>query len=94
MEINKLHASSAGTADKQDVLVTLEPTDGETEIVVCSPVKRLYGAAIVSAVTDILEQYHIQHCRVEITDQSALDFVIRARVETAVCCALKESTEL
>ena len=85
-----LHNASAGIDGKEDVFVTVEPITGENEILIHSPVKQPYGHLIKAAEQKLLAQYDITSgCRLEIHDRSALDYVIRARIETAITRSIK-----
>lgn len=70
--------------------MTVEPITGENQILVRSPVEPLYGHLIAAAAEELLLQYGITHgCRIEITDCNALDYVIRARIETAITRSIR-----
>ena len=82
--------ASAGMDSKEDAFVTISPITGENEILIHSPVKELYGHLIEAAGQKLLAQYGITTgCRLEVHDHSALDYVIRARIETAITRNIK-----
>ena len=89
-----LRYASAGTENKQDVLVTAEPISGGNEILVSSSVKELYGDLITASAEELLAQLGVREgCRLSIRDFNALDFALRARIETALLRALGEEEE-
>ena len=80
-----------GTAGNKDdsarsdcfVKVTLTKKQG-IEIDLKSKVEALYGKAIRKLCLDILNFFEIKNAKVEIDDKGALDFVIAARLESAI----------
>ena len=68
------HEITTGTANKGDALITLEITksDGVKIEITSKSVKEILAAA------------NLGNARVLIEDHGALDFVIRARLETAI----------
>ncbi|ATW24981.1 citrate lyase acyl carrier protein [Candidatus Formimonas warabiya] len=80
----------AGTNEKSDILVTLEPAapGAGIRMELSSPVAYEFGTQIRSLVEEMLKKYEIQDARVVLKDQGALDFAIRARVETAILRAM------
>lgn len=85
MKKNKmLHEAAAGADAKEDVKVMLFPQENGVSIRLQSKVEALFGEQIKSTVKELLEQYGVESCRVELYDQSALDYTLRARVETAI----------
>jgi citrate lyase subunit beta/citryl-CoA lyase len=74
-----------GTETKSDLVVEMERRDsGGIEMSLESTVGALFGPQIRRTVLDTLARLGVQHARVRITDQGALDWVIQARVEVAV----------
>ncbi len=86
--------SACGTNSKGDAIVTVEITkkDG-IQIEIVSKVLKKYGESIKESVLEILHAFKIENANVLVEDFGALDFVIRARTETAVRrnLALKEA---
>ena len=80
--------ATAGTTEKHDVHVDIllgDPSrDGTNTVRVESPVKALFGADQTVAVNSVLQEAGIRAAEVTLTDNHALDFVIRARVRAAV----------
>ena len=86
MELKK--PAVAGTLESSDVQITLRPNPGQgIQIELQSDVKALFGQAIEETVRAVLAEFGVQDARVDVNDKGALDFVIRARMECAVCRA-------
>lgn len=80
-----LYRASAGTMESSDAYVEIEPAEGGICIALESVVEAQFGDAIRDAVQDVLKSEGVQHANVRIIDRGALECVIRARVEAAVC---------
>ena len=81
----------AGFEKKGDIFIILEITSkGGREIAVTSKVDNKYGKSIRVTIEKMLDNYSIDNVKLQAKDLSALDFVIMARVETAIKRALKE----
>ena len=86
MELKK--PAVAGTLESSDVQITLRPNPGQgIQIELQSDVKALFGKAIEETVRAVLAEFGVQDALVDVNDKGALDFVIRARMECAVCRA-------
>lgn len=86
-----LRTASAGNAEKSDVLVTVSPNPtGGVSIQVKSVVKAFYEDAILAAARETAQEMGVKNARIDLDDFGALDYVIRARVETALLRAAKE----
>ena len=78
-----------GTNNKGDALVCLELRPcGAVELELNSKVLLKYGESIRQSILDTLMENGIMSAKVKVDDYGALDFVIRARVETAAKRAL------
>ncbi len=90
-ELKLVETAIAGNAEKSDVLVTASPNpQGGVEIDVRSVVKVFYGKAIEDAAREVAGKLGVKSARLELDDYGALDYVIRARVETALRRGAKE----
>ena len=86
------HAAVAGTLESCDAMVMIEPSS-HIEILVESTVQELYENAIRAQAEKTLSQLQITGAKLTIRDRGAFDYVIAARVETAVLRAgQKEGT--
>ena len=90
MELKK--PAVAGTMESSDIMVTLRPNEnGGLEIDIQSDVKATFGDAIEATVREVLTDFGVENAVVAVVDKGALDFVIRARMQCAVCRAAEVS---
>lgn len=86
MELKK--PAMAGTTESSDVMVMLRPNPaGGIVIDLKSDVIVSFGDAIEATVRDVLKEFDVSDAQVSIVDKGALDFVIRARMQCAICRA-------
>ncbi len=76
--------ASAGTMESSDAYVEIEPGTG-LEIALESVVAQQFGDAIRQVVSEVLTENGVENAKVRVVDRGALECVIRARVETAIC---------
>ncbi|MCR5035322.1 MAG: citrate lyase acyl carrier protein [Clostridia bacterium] len=75
----------AGYEQSQDCKVTVKlKKRGKIKIVLNSKMEKMFGDQIRQKVQEELDFLGVKHADVTIDDFSALDFVIQARVRTAV----------
>ena len=79
-----IRRASAGTLESSDVLVQIAPSDDGLHIQLDSVVQAQFGDDILSVVKEVLDECGIEQANLNIQDRGALDYVIRARVETAI----------
>ncbi len=86
-----LHEAKAGLDERGDVLICLSPAaeNSGIQIDVESTLKSLFGDQIRASVLGVIEGYGLKDLRMTVRDQGALDYAIRARVQTAIERALK-----
>lgn len=90
MELKK--TAMAGTTESSDCMVVINPNPGGgIEFELNSSVKALFGDSIEATVREVLAKFDVTEAAVSIVDKGALDFVIRARMECAVCRAAEIS---
>lgn len=91
----KILEATAGTSDKGDVLVHVIklPTGSGIQIDLESRVKSLYESAILKTVNKKLQELKVSDVRVEVKDEAAFDYVINARLETAVRRAFQAGSQ-
>jgi citrate lyase subunit gamma (acyl carrier protein) len=84
--------AQAGFNDKSDILVRIGPADPGSgiQLEMTSKVMSMFGKQIKTSVLEVLESYDLTDAMVLIQDQGALDYAIRARVQTAVERAIRE----
>lgn len=87
-----LRNAQAGLVKKGDVLVELFTQEAGNGIAVeiSSPVKQEFGAQIEATVRAVLLENQVEDCLVRLEDKGAMDFALRARMETAVRRATSE----
>lgn len=82
-------AGIAGTMESSDVMVTVRPAEAAgISIAIESKVAAQYGDEMRETVLDVMKEFGIESAEVELRDRGAMDCVIRARTQTAVCRAL------
>lgn len=83
MKINK--AARAGTMESNDIYVMVYPKESTgIEIDLQSVVIKQFGKQIERAIKETLDMLEIKDARIVAKDRGALDYTIRARVETAI----------
>jgi citrate lyase subunit gamma (acyl carrier protein) len=83
MEINKI--SKAGTLESNDIYVIIMPNEeGGIAIELESMVMKQFGEEIERAIRETLDTLQVKNAIVKAQDKGALDYTIRARIETAV----------
>ena len=83
-----LRSASAGTDESGDVVVTVTPAD-QTQIVLHTALRAQFGEAMERTVCEVLHAQHLT-AHVELHDRGALDWIIRARLETALARAQED----
>ncbi|MEJ2659149.1 MAG: citrate lyase acyl carrier protein [Desulfobacteraceae bacterium] len=88
-----LREAKAGLDDKGDLVVHLKPAGDQSgvQLDIESKVMSMFGEQIRASVLEIIESYGLTDLYVSVRDQGALDYAIRARVQTAVERAIKEA---
>ena len=76
--------ATAGTDEKSDVVVTVEPCENGLQLQIKSVVMNQFGPAIEASIRDVWGDMGIENAVVTVADRGALDCVLRARVETAI----------
>lgn len=82
MTLNKI--SKCGTLESNDIFLMLTPSQNGIEIELESTVKKQFGEHIENVIKTKLLELGISNVQVQAQDKGALDYTIRARVETAV----------
>ncbi|RNC28508.1 MAG: Citrate lyase acyl carrier protein [Candidatus Dichloromethanomonas elyunquensis] len=85
------HPAKAGSLESNDIYVMVEPSSEEGIVLeLDSIVMRQFGRHIEAAIKETVTKLGIDNIRIVAKDRGALDFTIKARVETAVKRALEE----
>lgn len=83
MEINKI--SKAGTVESNDIYIVMMPSlEGGIDLELESIVIKQFGDDIKTVILQTLEELGVENAIVKAHDKGALDYTIKARVETAV----------
>ncbi|MBU3146469.1 citrate lyase acyl carrier protein [Clostridium sp. CF012] len=83
MEINK--PAKAGTMESNDIYVMIMPNPkGGIEINLQSIVMKQFGEEIESVIQDTLVELGVKNIIVNAQDKGALNYTIKARIETAI----------
>lgn len=83
MDIKK--TAVAGTLESSDINITIEPKETSgIEIILKSSVKKQFGKQIKKVIEDTLNENGVERALVRVTDKGAIDYVIKARTETAL----------
>ena len=86
MELKK--PAMAGTTESSDILVTLRPNPtGGIVVDLKSDVMTTFGDAIEATIRQVLGEFDVTDAHVSAADKGALDFVIRSRMQCAICRA-------
>ena len=87
-----LREAKAGLDERGDVLVCLSPAEENSgvQIDIESTLMSMFGEQIRASALAVIEGYGLKDLKLTIRDQGALDYAIRARVQTAVERAVKE----
>jgi citrate lyase subunit gamma (acyl carrier protein) len=87
-----IREAQAGHPDKGDVVIQVKPgPDGSgIQMDIISKVMALFGDQIRASVMEEIAQYGLTDLIVSVRDEGALDYAIRARVQTAIERAIRE----
>lgn len=82
MKIQK--PAKAGTMESNDIYVLLQPNEDGNVIELESIVMKQFGKQIEKVIDETLKSLGVENAYVVAKDRGALDYTIRARIETAV----------
>jgi citrate lyase subunit gamma (acyl carrier protein) len=83
MEISK--TAKAGTMESNDIYIMIRPNEGKgIELELDSIVMKQFGKQIEKVILDTLKELDVKNISITAKDRGALNYTIRARVETAV----------
>jgi len=80
----KVISGSCGKKSPSDALVSIDLNQDYIQIEIISKYKEMFGSHIENAVLEVLESEAITKAKVIVEDDGALDFVIKARLRTAI----------
>ncbi|KRQ86122.1 Citrate lyase acyl carrier protein [Caloramator mitchellensis] len=76
--------AKAGTMESNDIYIMIYPNENGNEIQLDSIVLKQFGKAIERVIMDTLNELEVDNALVVAKDRGALDYTIRARMETAI----------
>lgn len=76
--------AKAGTMESNDIYVMIQPGNGKVEINLESIVMQQFGSKIEKTIRETLNELKIENVILTAKDRGALDYTIKARVETAI----------
>jgi citrate lyase subunit gamma (acyl carrier protein) len=87
-----LREAKAGLDERGDVFVCISPAEENSgvQIDMESTLMSLFGDQIRASVLEVVEGYGLTDLKLTVCDRGALDYAIRARVQTAIERALTE----
>lgn len=80
--------AKAGTMESNDVYIMVHPSDDGIQIELESIVMKQFGKQIEKVIRETLNELRVENVLLVAKDRGALDYTIRARVETAIKRAL------
>lgn len=84
-------SAQAGSLESGDALVTVSPAaDGRLSVTVESKVSPRFSKAIERTVINAAAERGVRSARFEVVDRGALDFVLAARLSTALKRAMED----
>jgi len=87
-----LHKSAqAGTLESSDMLVAIAPAPEGAGVTIrlVSPTIQQYGEHIKSVILKVLGDCGVKDATIDANDKGAVDFVIEARIKTAILRAIE-----
>jgi citrate lyase subunit gamma (acyl carrier protein) len=83
MEITR--PSKAGTMESNDIYVMVQPNDNNGILLeLDSIVIKQFGKQIEKVIREVLNEFDIKNIKLTVKDRGALDYTIKARIETAI----------
>lgn len=76
--------AKAGTTGSNDIQIELSPCEDGIQIQLESVMKYLYEDSIRQTICEMLQQFGVERALVKVRDLGALDYTIRARMETVI----------
>lgn len=88
----KLETAHAGTLESSDAFVRVIPIDEKGIVIELeSSVEEIYGDAIRALILEAATAMNVDGVKLIVQDKGALDYVIKARVQTAILRATGEN---
>lgn len=78
-------SAMAGTLESSDIHILIKPNkSNDIDIELDSAVKKQFGKQIIKVIEDTLKDNGVESALIKAVDKGAVDYVIKARVETAI----------
>ncbi len=74
----------AGTIESNDIFVEISPAENGITVEIKSIVYNQFAEAIEKTISESLKEFGVENALVNVNDRGAVDFVIKARMETAI----------
>ena len=83
--MNLITTGNAGTMESNDIMITVEPSDGGgVQVELTSSVYQQFGKQIIAVIRETVAGYGVENAVITAVDKGALDCTVRARVATAL----------
>lgn len=83
MEIKNV--AKAGTLESNDIMIMVAPNeDGKVELELESIVMKQFGKQIEKTILEKVKELGVESITIKAQDKGALDYTIKARVQTAI----------
>ncbi|CDF59426.1 citrate lyase acyl carrier protein [Thermobrachium celere] len=79
-----VNPAKAGSLESNDIFIMVFPNEKGIEIELESIVIKQFGKKIRKVIEDTLKELEVENVKVIAKDRGALDYTIKARVETAI----------
>ncbi|WDC84469.1 citrate lyase acyl carrier protein [Caloramator sp. mosi_1] len=79
-----INPAKAGSLESNDIFIMVFPNDNGNEIELESIVMKQFGKRIKEVIEETLKELKVENAKVIAKDRGALDYTIKARVETAI----------
>jgi citrate lyase subunit gamma (acyl carrier protein) len=76
--------AKAGTMESNDIYIMVQPSDDGIQLELESVVMKQFGKQIEKVIRETLRELGVEEILLVAKDRGALDYTIRARVETAI----------
>lgn len=79
------NVAKAGTLESNDIMIMVAPNeDGKVELEIESIVMKQFGKQIEKTILEKVKELGVESITIKAQDKGALDYTIKARVQTAI----------
>lgn len=86
-----IRSAVAGSTENGDCYIEIAPNEKGLELDIHSTLILQFGEKIKETVNLVLSESGVQNAKVTVDDHGALDWILRARLETAIARAQEET---